>query len=119
MSLDKLLKENAAWLDQALKRRVFDKVDEASLNFPEEQRQRRITDLQARINDLSLRKEETVASYDRAIALEKGGTGKPRKSGPKPNPASCSRHEGTKQEAAQVACQPNDDGDNRQRKFMT
>jgi hypothetical protein len=70
MSLDKLLKENAAWLDQAVKRRVFDKVDEAAVNFPEEQRRHRMAELQSRIKDLSLRKEETVASYDRAIALE-------------------------------------------------
>jgi hypothetical protein len=71
MSLDKLLKENAAWLEEAVKRRVFDKVDDATIKFPEEQRQRRMAELKARIENLSRRKEEAAASYDRVIALEK------------------------------------------------
>ncbi len=84
MSLDKLLKENAAWLDQAVKRRVFDKVDDAAVNFPEEQRKRRREELQARIKDLSLRREETLASYDRAIALEKAELDNLEKAAPGP-----------------------------------
>ena len=71
MTLDKLLKDNAAWLDQAAKQRIFDKIDEKALALPEEQRQRRIADLKARIDALSQRKADSVASYDRVIALEK------------------------------------------------
>ena len=71
MTLDKLLKENAAWLDQAAKQRIFDRIDEKALALPEEQRQRRIADLKARIDALSQRKADSVASYDRVIALEK------------------------------------------------
>ena len=70
MTLDELLKQNAAWLEQATKLRMFDKVDDKAINFPEEQRQRRMADLKARIGALSQRKEEVVASYDRAIELE-------------------------------------------------
>ena len=70
MKLDELLKQNAAWLEQATKLRMFDKVDDKATNFPEEQRQRRMADLKARIGALSQRKEEVVASYDRAIELE-------------------------------------------------
>lgn len=75
MALDKFLKENAAWLDQAAKQRVFDKIDEKALALPEEQRQRRIADLKVRIDALSQRKADAVASYDRAIALEKAELG--------------------------------------------
>jgi hypothetical protein len=71
MTLDKLLKDNAAWLDQAAKQRIFDKIDERALALPEEQRQRRIADLKARIDALSQRKADSAASYDRVIALEK------------------------------------------------
>lgn len=71
MTLDKLLKDNAAWLDQAAKQRIFDKIDEKALALPEEQRQRRIADLKARIDALSQRKADSAASYDRVIALEK------------------------------------------------
>jgi hypothetical protein len=70
MTLDELLKQQRAWLEQAMKRRPFDKVDEASTKFPEEQRQRRMADLKTRIGELKKRREESLASYDRAIALE-------------------------------------------------
>jgi hypothetical protein len=70
MSLDKLLQENAAWFDTALKLRLFDKIDEKAFTFPEEQRQRRMAELKHRIEDLSRRKEEANASFDRAIAVE-------------------------------------------------
>jgi hypothetical protein len=71
MTLDELLKQNTAWLEQARKRQLFDKVDAKAVNFPEEQRARRMAELKARIDDLSRRKEESATSYDRAIALEK------------------------------------------------
>jgi hypothetical protein len=71
MTLDKLLKENAAWLDQAAKQRVFDRIDERTLALPEAQRQQRIADLKARIDTLAQRKADAAASYDRVIALEK------------------------------------------------
>ncbi len=71
MTLDELLKQNAAWLEQTLKRPLFDKVDEIAIKFPEEQRERRMQELKTRIGELSRRKEEAAASYDRAIALEK------------------------------------------------
>lgn len=71
MTLDELLKQNAAWLEQTLKRPLFDKVDEKAIKFPEEQRGRRMKELKTRIGELSRRKEEAAASYDRAIALEK------------------------------------------------
>jgi hypothetical protein len=71
MTLDDLLKQSAAWFDQALKRPIFDKVGEAAIKFPEEQRARRMQELKTRIDDLSRRKDEATASYDRAIALER------------------------------------------------
>jgi hypothetical protein len=70
MTLDELLKQNAAWLDKALKQPIFDKADEKTVNFPEEQRQRRIAELRTRISDLAQRKDEMSAAYDRAIALD-------------------------------------------------
>ena len=70
MTLDELLKQNAAWLEQTLKRPVFDKVDDKTTKLPDEQRERRMAELKARIADLSRRKQEVAASYDRAIALE-------------------------------------------------
>jgi hypothetical protein len=70
MSLDKLLNENAAWFAEALKHRPFEKVDEKAFTFPEEQRQRRMAELKLRVEDLLRRKEEAMASFDRAIAVE-------------------------------------------------
>jgi hypothetical protein len=71
MTLDELLKQNKAWLEQALKRPLFDQVDEKAIDFPEEQRKRRIAEGEGRSKALSRRKEEAAASFDRAIALEK------------------------------------------------
>jgi hypothetical protein len=71
MSLDKLLKENAAWFDTALKQRLSDKVDEKAFTFPEEQRQRRMAELKLRVEELLQRKEEAIASFDQAIAVER------------------------------------------------
>jgi hypothetical protein len=71
MTLDELLKQNRAWLEQALKRPLFDQVDEKAVDFPEEQRNRRMAEIEVRIKELSRRKEEAAASFDRAIALEK------------------------------------------------
>jgi hypothetical protein len=71
MTLDELLKKNAAWLEQALKRRMFEKVDAKAIDFPEEQRERRMSELKTRIDDLSRRKAEAEAAYDRAIARER------------------------------------------------
>ena len=70
-TLDDLLKQNAAWLEQALKQRMSDKVDEKATKFPEEQRERRVAELKARIDELSRRKGDAAASYDRAIEREK------------------------------------------------
>jgi hypothetical protein len=70
MALDKLLQDSAAWLDTAVKRRVFEKVDQATMKFPDEQRARRAADVQARIAVLTQSREAAVASYDKAIALE-------------------------------------------------
>jgi hypothetical protein len=71
MALNKLLEDNKAWLDQAVKQRIFDRIDERALALPEEQRQRRIADLKARIDSLAQRQADAAASYDRVIALEK------------------------------------------------
>lgn len=71
MTLDELLKQNAAWLEQALQRRMFEKVDAKAIDFPKEQRERRMSELKTRIDELSRRKAEAVAAYDRAIARER------------------------------------------------
>jgi len=71
MTLDKLLKENAAWLEQLVKQPLLDKVDAAALALPETQRQQRIADLKARIEALSFRREKAITAYDSAIAQEK------------------------------------------------
>ncbi len=71
MTLDDLLTQSAAWLEQISKRPIFDTVDANSTQFPEEERQRRVTVLKDRIDALTRRKEEAIASYDGAIALEK------------------------------------------------
>jgi hypothetical protein len=71
MTLDKLLKENAAWLEQLTKQPVLGKIDAAALALPETQRQQRIADLKARIEALSFRRDKAIAAYDSAIAQEK------------------------------------------------
>ena len=71
MKLDELLKQSASWLDQAKKRRVLDKVDENATKFPEEQLARRKMEIETRIGALVRRKEDAIASFDRAIANEK------------------------------------------------
>ena len=71
MTLDKLLKDNAAWLEKVMKQPVLDKVDAAALALPETQRQQRIADLKGRIEALSARRSKTLAAYDNAIAQEK------------------------------------------------
>ena len=70
MTIDKIMNDASAWFEQTLKRRMFDKVDETTLKFPEEMRERRIAELASRVAVLSRRKEEAVASYERVIALE-------------------------------------------------
>jgi len=71
MTLDELLKQNALWLEQAKKRRVFDRVDEKAAKFPEEQRERRKAQIETRIGELARRREDAIAAFDRAIASEK------------------------------------------------
>jgi hypothetical protein len=71
MKLDELLKQSATWLEHAKKRRVFDKVDENATKFTEEQLARRKLEIETRIGALARRKEDTIASFDRAIANEK------------------------------------------------
>lgn len=82
MTLDQLLKDNAAWLEKVMKQPVLGKVDAAALALPETQRQQRITDLKARIDALTARRAKAIAAYDTAIAQDKaeldslsGGTG--------------------------------------------
>jgi hypothetical protein len=70
MTIDKLMNDASKWFEQALKRPMFDNVDGTTLKFPEEMRERRIAELASRITELSRRKEEAAASYDRVIALE-------------------------------------------------
>lgn len=70
MALDDILKKNMDWLEQALKRPMFDKVDEKILRISDEQRERRMGELKSRIDALARRKDEAVAAYDRAIAAE-------------------------------------------------
>ena len=70
-TLDELLKQNRDWLEQTLKRPLFDKVDKKATDFPEEQRERRRVEIEERIKGLEQRKKAAEASYDRAIALEK------------------------------------------------
>ncbi len=70
MTLDDILKNNAKWLEQALKRRPFEKVDDSVLKSADESRERRIEELKMRIGDLERRKASAVSSYDRAIAQE-------------------------------------------------
>ncbi|MGQ0445496.1 MAG: hypothetical protein ACT4O2_10325 [Beijerinckiaceae bacterium] len=71
MTLDELLRQNATWLEQTLRRPLFEKVDEKVIKIPEEQRERQMRQQRERIDDLTRRKEEAAASYDQAIALEK------------------------------------------------
>lgn len=71
MTLDKLLKDNAAWLEKVMKQPVLDKVDAVALGLPETQRQQRMADLKARIDALSARRAKALAAYDNAIAQEK------------------------------------------------
>ena len=71
MKLDELLKQSATWLEQAKKRRVFDKVDENATKFPAEQLARRKIEIETRIGALARRKEDAIASFDRVIANEK------------------------------------------------
>lgn len=71
MTLDEPMKQNAEWLEQALKRRFFEKVDAKAIDFPREQRERLISEFKTHIDDLSRRQAETVAAYDRAIARER------------------------------------------------
>ena len=54
-----------------MKRPLFDKVDKKAIDFPAEQRERQMAQIEERIKELKRRKEEAEASYDRAIALEK------------------------------------------------
>jgi hypothetical protein len=71
MTLDDLLKQNRTWLEQALKRPLFDKVDKKATDFPAEQRERRMAEIKERIKGLEQRKKAAEASFDRAITLEK------------------------------------------------
>lgn len=71
MTLDKLLKENEAWLAQIMKQPVLDRVDAAALAMAETQLKQRIADLDARIAALSIRRDRAIAAFDAAIAQDK------------------------------------------------
>jgi L-lactate utilization protein LutC len=69
-TLDEIIKGANDLLAQASKRQVFGKVDNSTVRLPDEQRDRRIAELNTRIADLTQRKADVAASYSRAIALE-------------------------------------------------
>jgi hypothetical protein len=69
-TLDDALAGASKLLDQMSKQQLLGKVDASTIRMPDEQRDRRIADLTARIGDLTQRKADIVASYDSAIALE-------------------------------------------------
>jgi hypothetical protein len=70
-TLDEIIKGANELLAQASERQVFGKVDNSTIRLLDEQRDRRIAELNTRIADLTQRKDDVAASYDRAIALEK------------------------------------------------
>lgn len=71
MSLEKLLKESAAQLEQLMKQPVLDRIDAAALALPETQLKQRIADLDARIAALIIRRDTAIAAFDAAIAGDK------------------------------------------------
>lgn len=70
-TLDEIIKAANELLAQASERQVFGKVDNSTIRLPDEQRDRRIAELNTRIAHLMERQADVAASYDRAIALEK------------------------------------------------
>ncbi|EAQ36154.1 hypothetical protein NB311A_01579 [Nitrobacter sp. Nb-311A] len=71
MTLDKILKEHAASIQKRMTSKVFPKVGDGDLTFPQEMRDRRAAELQASIDALSIRREETIARFDQEIAALK------------------------------------------------
>ena len=67
MTLDKILKEHAASIQKRMTSKVFPKVGDSDLTFPQEMRDRRAAELQASIDALSVRKEEAIARFDQEI----------------------------------------------------
>lgn len=67
MTLDDILKEHAAWMDQASRQPLFAKVSEKDIAFPEDLRNRRAAEITAAIDALSKRRDETVSLYEAAI----------------------------------------------------
>jgi hypothetical protein len=51
--------------------KVFPKVTDRDLTFPQEMRDRRAAELQATIDALSFRREEAIARFDQEIAAFK------------------------------------------------
>ena len=70
MNVSELLKEHAEWLKTAAGQATTVKATEAQTKFPEEQHERRMTDLKVRIEALELRKKDMLAAFDNAIAQE-------------------------------------------------
>lgn len=71
MALDDIIKEHTAWLDEATRRPIFQRVTAADTGFPQELRDRRAKELAASIDALGRRRAETDARYAAAIASYK------------------------------------------------
>ena len=70
-TLDEIIRAANDLLAQASERQVLGKVDNSTVRLPDQQRGDRIALLNTRIANLTQRKADVAASYDRAIALEK------------------------------------------------
>jgi hypothetical protein len=71
VNIDNILAEHTKWIATLAQQAATGRATAAHLNFPEEMRQQRMADLQARIESLTARKNEMVKLYDRAIAQDR------------------------------------------------
>ena len=71
MSVAKILKDQSAWVRQATRTIVRNRVTEADTKFPDEVRTRRRAQIQARITMLERQREQAAKRFETAIAEAK------------------------------------------------
>jgi ribosomal protein L16 Arg81 hydroxylase len=70
MSIDDILAEHKKWIGTIAEQAANGRASEAQLKYPDELRLQRMTDLQASIDSLVMRKDDMMKSYEKAIAQD-------------------------------------------------
>ena len=71
MNIDDILAEHKKWIGTIAEQAANGRASEAQLKYPDEFRQQRMFDLEARIGSMTARRDEMTKLYDSAIGQDK------------------------------------------------